>query len=165
MTSNKPSGSASMNRASPPVSRVLSRAIIHLGRTSPHASSNLPGSSADHAIRSLFGLAPSGVYLADPVARNRGSALTPPFHPYPVQRGGRSIEVCSHSSVHAPSVRGSSGNFGLWREPRLLVLWLPIATRKRSLEPTRFSLSIFLRLESSKLSVGAIAKSHALYIP
>ena len=53
-----------------PVSRVLSRAAIHLGCTSPHTSSDLPGSSAGHALppqgrhASLFGLAPSGVYPA-----------------------------------------------------------------------------------------------------
>ncbi len=51
-----------------PVSRVLSRTIIPLGRTSPHASSSLPGSSAGHADGSLFGLAPDGVYPATRVA-------------------------------------------------------------------------------------------------
>ena len=35
-----------------PVSRVLSRAAIHLGRASPRASSDLPGSGAGHACRS-----------------------------------------------------------------------------------------------------------------
>jgi len=46
------------------VSRVLSRTVIHLGSPSPMPSSSLPGNSAGHAIVSLFGLAPSGVYLA-----------------------------------------------------------------------------------------------------
>jgi len=50
--------------ASRPVSRVLSRTIIHLEHASPHASSNLPESSAGHADGFLFGLAPSGVYHA-----------------------------------------------------------------------------------------------------
>ena len=36
-------------RGSQPVSRVLSGTAIHLGRASPHASSDLPGSSAGHA--------------------------------------------------------------------------------------------------------------------
>jgi len=35
---------------SQPISRVLSRAIIHLGNMSPCTSSNLPGDSADHAL-------------------------------------------------------------------------------------------------------------------
>ena len=35
-----------------PVSRVLSRAAIHLGRASPRASCDLPGSGAGHACRS-----------------------------------------------------------------------------------------------------------------
>ena len=34
-----------------PISRVLSRTVIHLGRLSPNASSNLPGSSVGHAKR------------------------------------------------------------------------------------------------------------------
>ena len=57
-----------------PVSRVLSRVVIHLGRTSPHASSDLPGSRAGHASpprgrhAPLFGLAPGGVYPATDVA-------------------------------------------------------------------------------------------------
>ena len=46
------------------ISRVLSRAIIHLGSLSPACSSSLPESSASYTIGSLFGLAPSGVYLA-----------------------------------------------------------------------------------------------------
>ncbi len=50
-----------------PISRVLSRAVIHLGHLSPGASSNLPGSSAGRAKGSLFGLAPGGVYPATAV--------------------------------------------------------------------------------------------------
>jgi len=40
---------------------VNSTAIIHLGRQLPDGSSDLPGSSASHAIAPLFGLAPDGV--------------------------------------------------------------------------------------------------------
>ena len=50
-----------------PISRVLSWAAIHLGSPSPRTSSDLPGSSAGHAIGSLFGLAPGGVYPATAV--------------------------------------------------------------------------------------------------
>ena len=66
-------------RVSRSISRVLSRATIHLGRSSPIASSGLPGSGADHAIEPLFGLAPGGVYLAGTVARSRGALLPHPF--------------------------------------------------------------------------------------
>ena len=46
-------GSGRQERSgSRPVSRVLSRAAIHLGHTSPCASSDLPGSGAGHASRS-----------------------------------------------------------------------------------------------------------------
>ena len=66
-------------RVSRSISRVLSRATIHLGRSSPIASSGLPGSGADHTLRPLFGLAPGGVYLAEAVARPRGALLPHPF--------------------------------------------------------------------------------------
>ena len=66
-------------RASRSISRVLSRATIHLGRPSPIASSGLPGSGADYALGSLFGLAPGGVCLAGAVARPRGALLPHPF--------------------------------------------------------------------------------------
>jgi len=52
--------------------------IIHLGRTSLYASSNLPRSSAGHASASLFGLAPGGVYLATNCYQLRGALL--PHH-------------------------------------------------------------------------------------
>lgn len=50
-----------LDKESQPISRVLSRAIIHLGCISLYISSDLPEPSADHTIRFLFGLAPSGV--------------------------------------------------------------------------------------------------------
>ncbi len=71
-----------------PISRVLSRAIIHLGRTSPYASSDLPGSLCEPQVRgrcparfpiwscSRWGLPCHRVL---PPAR---CALTAPFHPY-----------------------------------------------------------------------------------
>ena len=79
-----------------PISRVLSRATIHLGRTSPCASSDLPGSPCGPQERtrrfarfpiwscSRWGLPCRRVL---PPAR---CALTAPFHPYlpqPVARG------------------------------------------------------------------------------
>ncbi len=67
-----------------PISRVLSRTIIHLGPMSPPASSNLPGSCAGHTsqpklLASLFGLAPGGVYLAAECCHPRGALLPHPF--------------------------------------------------------------------------------------
>jgi len=58
---------------SQPISRVLSWTVIHLERASLRTSSNLPVFSAGRAfqltlIEHLFGLAPSGVYLAAYVA-------------------------------------------------------------------------------------------------
>ncbi len=68
------------------ISRVLSWTVIHLGCTSPYISSNLPGSSAGHAIGSLFGLAPSGVYHRHVLLPDARCALTAPFHPYRPQQ-------------------------------------------------------------------------------
>jgi len=54
-------------RKSRPISRVLSRTVIHLGCKSPCSSSNLPRNRAGHASVPLFDLAPGGVYPATPV--------------------------------------------------------------------------------------------------
>ena len=56
--------------SSQPISRVLSRTVIHLRPASPQDFSSLPESNASNVIRFLFGLAPSGVYHAIPVTRN-----------------------------------------------------------------------------------------------
>ena len=73
--------------ASRSISRVLSRTIIHLGRVSPHASSNLPESRVGHTYR-LYSQMDSYLVLLRvgftmprllPPAR---CALTTPFHPY-----------------------------------------------------------------------------------
>ena len=63
----------------PAVSRVLSRAIIHLDVVSPRRSSDLPGDGADHTIVPLFGLAPGGVCHAVERCRRRGALLPHPF--------------------------------------------------------------------------------------
>ncbi len=75
-----------VNGGSRPVSRVLSRMIIHLGCVSPRTSSNLPGDPVGHRC----GRSHSPPYLVLlrvgftlplllPAAR---CALTAPFHPY-----------------------------------------------------------------------------------
>ncbi len=66
------------NRPSQPVSRVLSRTIIHLRPASPQACSGLPESGASRAMGFLFGLAPGGVYLAADCCQPRGALL--PHH-------------------------------------------------------------------------------------
>src|SRR5690606_6372363 len=68
-----------IKRESQPVSRVLSRTVIHLRWPSLTTSSNLPGSSAGHANGSLFGLAPSGVCLATDCSRPCAALLPPLF--------------------------------------------------------------------------------------
>ena len=70
---------AGLDIVSWPISRVLSWTVIHLGHVSPHASSNLPESNAGRANGFLFGLAPSGVYLATDCYQLRGALLPHPF--------------------------------------------------------------------------------------
>ncbi len=67
-----------LERPSQPVSRVLSRAIIHLRPASPRTCSGLPESSASSTMGFLFGLAPGGVYLAADCYQPRGALL--PHH-------------------------------------------------------------------------------------
>ncbi len=74
-------------KSEPAVSRVLSWAIIHLGRPSPAASSNLPGSplgtggAGCPACFPIWSCSRRGLPCRGllPVAR---CALTAPFHPY-----------------------------------------------------------------------------------
>jgi len=56
-----------LNGGSRPISRVLSRTVIHLGYMSPYTSCDLPGNSTGRTIVPLFGLAPGGVYPATAV--------------------------------------------------------------------------------------------------
>ncbi len=66
-----------------PVSRVLSRTVVHLRCPSPDTCSDLPGSYADRIKRPLFGLASGGVYRAAPVA-SRAVRSYRTFSPLPV---------------------------------------------------------------------------------
>ena len=75
--------------------------IIHLGRTSLYASSNLPRSSAGHASASLFGLAPGGVYLATNCYQLRGALL--PHHftlTSTSRRKTKAVSFCCTSRGH-----------------------------------------------------------------
>ena len=71
-----------------PVSRVLSRTVIHLGRTSPCASSDLPGDTRGPRGAARGRSPPYLVLLRvgftlPPMLPPARCALTAPFHPYP----------------------------------------------------------------------------------
>ena len=84
-----------------PISRVLSWTVIPLGPASPQASSDLPGSSAGHAIGTLFGLAPGGVYPATAVASGAVRSYRT-FSPLPVQLSRRRAPSAVSSLRHFP---------------------------------------------------------------
>ncbi len=80
-----------MRKPEPAISRVLSSTTIHLGPSSPTASSNLPGSplgtgGAQQRYSPIWSCSRRGLPCREllPVAR---CALTAPFHPYR-QAGG-----------------------------------------------------------------------------
>jgi len=76
-------------RGSRPVSRVLSRAVIPLGRASPRISSDLPGSSCGHTRRSPIRSCSGWGLPCRRVLPPARCALTAPFHPYlPLLAGG-----------------------------------------------------------------------------
>ena len=74
-----PSTGPDGEKGSRPVSRVLSRTVIHLGCASPRTSCDLPGNSAGHLVVPLFGLAPGGVCHAAECCHPRGALLPHPF--------------------------------------------------------------------------------------
>ena len=90
--------------AEPAISRVLSRAAIPLGRTSPSASSGLPGDHAGHVFVPLFGLAPGGVCRATDVATGavRSYRTLSPLPPDPSDRGRRSALCCTFRRLTPP---------------------------------------------------------------
>lgn len=73
---------------------------IHLARRLPGASSDQPGSRVGRATPPpLFGLAPGGVCLADPVTRAAGELLP---HPFTLTAGQR--PTADYSLLHFPRV-------------------------------------------------------------
>ncbi len=93
------------------VSRVLSRTAIPLRQPSLTASSNLPGSSAGHADGSLFGLAPSGVYLATDCCQPRGALLPHLFTLTGAEALRRLFSVALSVGSRLPGV---TWHFALW---------------------------------------------------
>ena len=57
------------------VPTLLWATVIHLGARLLVRSSSLPGSSASHAITTLFGFAPDGGYRVSPGRRELASSL------------------------------------------------------------------------------------------
>ena len=97
-------------RRSRPISRVLSWAIIPLGRLSPDALSDLPGNGAGRAIVSLFGLAPGGVCPATAITNSAVRSYRT-FSPLPLTGGMFPVAL----SI------GSRRPDAIWR----LALWSP----------------------------------------
>ena len=86
-----------------PVSRVLSKATIHLGHTSPCDSRDLPESDAGRTIGFLFGLAPGGVYPAVRVTTNAVRSYRT-ISPLPLNRCSPA-ELAVYFLWHCPSTR------------------------------------------------------------
>ena len=94
-------------KESQPISRVLSRAIIHLWPTSPQTFSSLPESNASNIMRFLFGLTPGGVYLATSCYQLRGALLPHHFtltHRRLKSDQGGIFSVALAVSSHSPGV-------------------------------------------------------------
>ena len=94
---------------SQPVSRVLSWTVIPLGRASPRASSDLPGSHAGRMSgpkpnAPLFGLAPDGVYPATSVASGAVRSYRT-ISPLPAPEGAWAV----YFLWHFPSARAAQG--------------------------------------------------------
>lgn len=105
---------------SQPISRVLSRTVIHLGLLSPTSSSNQPEPNAGHAKGSYLVLLRMGFTLPPllPVAR---CALTAPFHPY--QQVGGIFSVALAVDSHPP---GITWHAALWSPD------FPLLTQRQS---------------------------------
>ena len=97
-----------LGEVSRPISRVLSRTIIHLRYLLPNTCSDLPGITAGRRNDSLFGLAPSGVYPAISVTRNAVRSYRT-ISPLP-QRGGI-FSVALSVGLRRPGV---TRHFALW---------------------------------------------------
>ncbi len=101
---------AFLEKGSRPISRVLSWATIHLGRASPRASSDLPGSPREPRVRALgparFPIWPCSRwgFPCRRVLPPTRCALTAPFHPClpTVRRHRRSALCCTFRGLAPP---------------------------------------------------------------
>lgn len=94
------------NAESESISRVLSRAVIHLDVELLRHSSNLPADSASNVIVRLFGLAPNGVFHANFVTKIAVSFYLA-FSPLPVHKPSAVYFLRHFPSPH--SVRQLTG--------------------------------------------------------
>lgn len=102
MVGKKRSAAARKKNGRRPISRILSRMIIYLGRRLPGASCDLPKRQTPRAAAPLLlGLAPDGVYPAIPVTRNAVGSY-PTVSPLPRRIGA----VCF--LWHCPAPHGES---------------------------------------------------------
>ena len=115
-----------------PVSRVLSRAVsrtvatIPLGRRLPAASSGPPGGRSEpDRLCPLFGLASSGVYLAERVTPPAGALLP---HRFTLACGGERAVGSGRTAARNTS---PSAGFSICRMPAALCL-LPLPPHRRS---------------------------------
>ncbi len=165
----RPSGGPTWRKrgGSRPISRVLSRTTIHLGRTSPCASSDLPGSPCGQQERtrrparfpiwscSRWGL-PCRRML--PPAR---CALTAPFHPYLPR------PVCTCRDIGGLlSVALSVGS----RPPGItwhLALWSPDFPPRRQTQrlPGRLPRAVYAAGASIPRASAAPARARARRVP
>jgi len=83
-------------------------AVIYLGRQLPDASSGLPEGEAGHLNALLFGLAPGGVFLANPVTGVAGGLL---HHLFTLTHAGGMLSVAL--SVGSPRL-GVTQHPALW---------------------------------------------------
>ena len=156
-----------------PISRVLSRATISLGRRLPAASSNLPGSGGgpdrpaprQFPGSSLFGLAPSGVCPARTVTRSAVRSYRT-FSPLPGGREGDFRRTRQpHGGLFSVALSRSSRMVGVTHH---CVLWspdfprsgwhrrLPVQLRPRSLGSLR-PIAIVRPLIASSPAVASIS--------
>ncbi len=141
-----------MRKQEPAISRVLSWTTIHLGRPSPIASSNLPGSPLRRAVRaeahyspiwscSRRGLPCRGVL---PPAR---CALTAPFHPYRRISAGGIFSVALSMGSRPPGVTWRPARWSPDFPPRFeksitAVVW-PTLTFSKGIISCRLSVPVY----------------------
>ena len=87
-----------------PVSRVLSRTVIPLGRPSPDASSSLPGCDAGHTMHPYLALLRTGFAVPRTVT-SRAVRSYRTFSPLPVPEGHRRSVFCGTFRRLAPPRR------------------------------------------------------------
>ena len=102
-----------------PISRVLSRATIHLGGLSPIRSSDLPRSRMGHALVDLYLVLLQVGFTLPRLLPDARCALTAPFHPYLLLGGLFSVALSVGS--HPPGVTWHSAQWSPDFPPHLCI--------------------------------------------